>query len=86
MRVLAVVLLSLPLSVMLVGLLAAALPVPWSSWLVLMLLLLVVALWMVLGLLSTLSERAWPVMAGLVAGNGVAALLLQTTSLYGGGS
>ncbi len=85
MRVLAVLLLSLPLSVMLVGLLAAALPVPWSSWLVLML-LLVVALWMVLGLLSTLSERAWPVMAGLVAGNGVAALLLQTTSLYGGGS
>ncbi|MGB1466157.1 MAG: hypothetical protein ACPG8O_07290 [Alcanivorax nanhaiticus] len=85
MRVLAVLLLTLPLSVMLVGLLAAALPVQWSSWLVLML-LLVVALWMVLGMLSTLSERVWPVMVGLVVGNGVAALLLQTTSLYGGGS
>ena len=85
MRVLGVILLSLPLSVMLVGLLAAALPVPWSSWLVLML-LLVVTLWIGLVLVAALSQRAWPGLVGLAVANGVVALLLQTTTLYGGGS
>jgi len=84
-RVWAALLLSLPLSVMSVGLLAAAVPVPWSSWLVLML-LLVVTLWMALVVLATLPQRAWPALVGLAAGNGVALMLLQSTALYGGGS
>lgn len=84
MRLWPAVLLSLPLSVMLSGLLAAALPVPWASWLVLML-LLVVTLWMLLVALAALSQRGWPALAGLLAANGVALLLLQATTLYGGG-
>lgn len=85
MRWCGAILLSLPLSVMLAGLLAAALPVPWSSWLVLML-LLVVTLWMGLVLVAALPQRGWPGLVGLAVANGVAALLLQTTILYGGGS
>ena len=85
MRVCLTTLLSLPLSIMLVGLLAAALPVPWSSWLVLML-LMVVTLWMGLVVLAGFPQRAWPGWLGLLVANGVAALLLQATALYGGGA
>ncbi len=85
MRVLGGLLLALPLSVMLAGLLASVMPVAWSSWLVLML-LLVVVLWMALGLLSAIPERAWPVMVGLLVANGATWLLLQGTGLYGGGA
>lgn len=85
MRVWGAVLLSLPLSVMLVGLLAAVLPVPWSSWLVLML-LIVVTLWMGLAVLAAIPSRIWPGLVGLLVANGVAALLLQATALYGGGA
>lgn len=85
MRLWGAALLSLPLSVMLVGLLAAALPVPWSSWLVLML-LLVVILWMGLVVLAAMPRRVLPGLAVLLVANGVAALLLQATALYGGGT
>lgn len=85
MRVWAALLLSFPLSVMLVGLLAAAVPVPWSSWLVLML-LLVVLLWMGLVVLAAWPQRAWPGLVALATANGVAAMLLQSTALYGGGA
>ncbi len=47
MRAFLAFLLSLPLSVMLMGLLAAAVPAPWQSWLVLQL-LGVTLLWMLL--------------------------------------
>ena len=47
MRAFWALLLSLPLSVMLMGLVAAAVPVPWQSWLVLQL-LGVTLLWMLL--------------------------------------
>lgn len=85
MRVWAALLLSFPLSVMLVGLLAAAVPVPWSSWLVLML-LLVVLLWMGLVVLAAWPQRAWPGLVALATANGVTAMLLQSTALYGGGA
>ena len=46
--------LSLPLSLMLIGLLAAALPMPWQEWLVLQL-IAAVLLWMLLVLLVVVS-------------------------------
>lgn len=85
MRVGISILLSLPLSIMLVGLLAAVLPVPWSSWLVCML-LLVVVLWMGLVVIASLPQRDWPVLAVLAVANVVSGVLLQGTALYGGGA
>ncbi|KZZ23099.1 hypothetical protein A3754_19205, partial [Alcanivorax sp. HI0083] len=58
MRAFLAFLLSLPLSVMLMGLVAAAVPVPWQSWLVLQL-LGVTLLWMLLVVLVALPERTW---------------------------
>ena len=83
MRVLVSFLLALPLAVMLIGLLAAVLPVPWESWLMVML-LGALLLWMLLTVVGVLPRRA-VVGVGLLAGANVLAwLLLQTTSLYGG--
>lgn len=85
MRAFLAFLLSLPLSVMLMGLLAAAVPVPWQSWLVLQL-LGVTLLWMLLVVLVALPERTWPPLVALLVMNGVAWMVLQTTALYGGGA
>ena len=76
MRALFGVLLSLPLSMMLMGLAAAWVPVPWNSWLVL--------LWMSLSLLVALPEKAWPPLVGLLVANGIVWATLQTTGIYGG--
>ncbi|EKF73713.1 hypothetical protein A11A3_12143 [Alcanivorax hongdengensis A-11-3] len=83
MRALFAAALSLPLAIMLMGLLAALVPLPWSSWLVLQMLLAIV-LWMVLISLVAIPRRAWPPLVGLLVANGASALLLQATSLYGG--
>lgn len=85
MRAFLAFLLSLPLSVMLMGLLAAVVPVPWQSWLVLQL-LGVTLLWMLLVVLVALPERTWPPLVALLLMNGVAWMALQTTALYGGGA
>ena len=85
MRAFLAFLLSLPLSVMLMGLLAAAVPVPWQSWLVLQL-LGVTLLWMLLVTLVALPARNWPPLVTLLVMNGVAWAALQTTALYGGGA
>ncbi|MED5390045.1 MAG: hypothetical protein VX793_14385 [Pseudomonadota bacterium] len=78
-------LLSFPLSLMLVGLLAAALPAPWQDWLVLQL-IAVVVLWMVLGLLVAIPARAWPLLVGMLVANLLVWLALQFTPLYGVGA
>ncbi|WP_290523768.1 hypothetical protein [Alcanivorax sp.] len=83
MRALAVVLLCLPLALMLTGLAAAWVPVPWQDWLVLQL-LLGTLLWMGLSLLAAMVEKTWPVLVGLLLANGAAWLALQGTGLYGG--
>ncbi|MBF5056330.1 hypothetical protein Y5W_01624 [Alcanivorax sp. 521-1] len=75
--------LGLPLAMMLCGLLAAVLPVNWRDWLVL-LMLLSLLVWAVLIVLAGMARTPWRAGIGLVAANGVAWLLLQTTSLYGG--
>lgn len=85
MRAFWALLLSLPLSVMLMGLAAAAVPVPWQSWLVLQL-LGVTLLWMLLVVLVALPERTWPPLVTLLVMNGVAWMALQATALYGGGA
>ncbi|KZY38543.1 hypothetical protein A3730_01310 [Alcanivorax sp. HI0044] len=85
MRAFLAFLLSLPLSVMLMGLVAAAVPVPWQSWLVLQL-LGVTLLWMLLVVLVALPERTWLPLVALLVMNGVAWMALQTTALYGGGA
>ncbi|KGD60569.1 hypothetical protein T9A_02304 [Alcanivorax jadensis T9] len=79
------VLLSLPLSLMLIGLLAAALPMPWQGWLVLQLIAAIV-LWMLLALLVALPAKTWPPLIALVVGNLAAWLVLQATPLYGVGA
>ena len=79
------VLLSLPLSLMLIGLLAAALPKPWQGWLVLQLIAAIV-LWMLLALLVALPAKTWPPLIALVVGNLAAWLVLQATPLYGVGA
>lgn len=78
-------LLSLPLSVMLMGLLAAAVPVPWETWLVLQL-LGVTVLWMLLVTLVAIPERTKPPLVALLVANGAAWMALQATALYGGGA
>ncbi|MEE3319485.1 MAG: hypothetical protein VX258_02245 [Pseudomonadota bacterium] len=83
MRALAVVLLCLPLALMLTGLAAAWVPVPWQDWLVLQL-LLGTLLWMGLSLLAAMVEKTWPVLVGLLLANGAAWLALQGTGLHGG--
>ncbi len=75
--------LGLPLAMMLCGLLAAVLPVNWRDWLVL-LMLLSLLVWAALIVLAGMARTPWRAGIGLVAANGVAWLLLQTTSLYGG--
>lgn len=79
------VLLSLPLSLMLIGLLAAALPMAWQGWLVLQLIAAIV-LWMVLALLMALPAKTWPPLAALLVANLAAWLVLQATPLYGAGA
>ena len=79
------VLLSLPLSLMLIGLLAAALPMPWQGWLVLQLIAAIV-LWMLLALLVALPAKTWPPLIALLVGNLAAWLALQATPLYGVGA
>ena len=79
------VLLSLPLSLMLIGLLAAALPMPWQGWLVLQLIAAIV-LWMLLALLVALPAKTGPPLIALVVGNLAAWLVLQATPLYGVGA
>jgi len=79
------VLLSLPLSLMLIGLLAAALPMPWQGWLVLQLIAAIV-LWMLLALLVALPTKTWPPLIALLVGNLAAWLVLQATPLYGVGA
>lgn len=83
MRGLLGTLLGLPLAMMLCGLLAAAVPVDWRQWLV-PLMLLSLVIWAVLIVLAGLARRPWRLGAGLLAANGLAWLLLQTTHLYGG--
>tara|TARA_B100000676_G_scaffold294358_1_gene332231 strand:+ start:968 stop:1225 length:258 start_codon:yes stop_codon:yes gene_type:complete len=79
------VVLSLPLSLMLIGLLAAALPMPWQGWLVLQLIAAMV-LWMVLALLVALPAKTWPPLTALLVANLAAWLALQATPLYGVGA
>lgn len=79
------ILLSLPLSLMLIGLLAAALPMPWQGWLVLQLIIAMV-LWMLLALLVALPAKTWPPLVALLVANLVAWLALQATPLYGVGA
>ena len=83
MRGLLGTLLGLPLAMMLCGLLAAAVPVDWRQWLV-PLMLLSLLVWAVLIVLAGLARGPWRLGAGLLVANGLAWLLLQTTSLYGG--
>jgi hypothetical protein len=75
--------LGLPLAAMLCGLLAALLPLDWHQWLVL-LMVLVLVVWAVLIVLTGMARNNWRAGIGLLAANGVAWLLLQTTTLYGG--
>ncbi|ERS14333.1 hypothetical protein Q668_10305 [Alcanivorax sp. PN-3] len=82
MRALLGTVLGLPLALMLCGLLAAILPVDWRQWLVLYLLLSVV-LWSALITLAALPASHWRTAVWLVAANGVAWIVLQTTGLYG---
>jgi type IV secretory pathway TrbD component len=77
--------LSLPLSLMLIGLLAAALPMPWQEWLVLQL-IAAVLLWMLLVLLVALPAKAQPILVALGVANLAAWLALQATPLYGVGA
>lgn len=77
--------LSLPLSLMLIGLLAAALPMPWQEWLVLQL-VAAVLLWMLLVLLVALPAKAKPIQVALGVANLAAWLALQATPLYGVGA
>ncbi|MEE3388856.1 hypothetical protein [uncultured Alcanivorax sp.] len=77
--------LSLPLSLMLIGLLAAALPMPWQEWLVLQL-IAAVLLWMLLVLLVALPAKAKPILVALGVANLAAWLALQATPLYGVGA
>ena len=77
--------LSLPLSLMLIGLLAAALPMPWQEWLVLQL-VAAVLLWMLLVLLVALPAKAKPILVALGEANLAAWLALQATPLYGVGA
>ncbi|WP_421711835.1 hypothetical protein [Alcanivorax sp.] len=77
--------LSLPLSLMLIGLLAAALPMPWQEWLVLQL-VAAVLLWMLLVLLVALPAKAKPILVALGVANLAAWLALQATPLYGVGA
>ncbi len=77
--------LSLPLSLMLIGLLAAALPMPWQEWLVLQL-VAAVLLWMLLVLLVALPAKAQPILVALGVANLAAWLALQATPLYGVGA
>lgn len=79
------ILLSLPLSLMLIGLLAAALPMPWQGWLVLQLITAMV-LWMLLALLVALPAKTWPLLVALLVANLAAWLALQATPLYGVGA
>lgn len=79
------ILLSLPLSLMLIGLLAAALPMPWQGWLVLQLITAMV-LWMLLALLMALPAKAWQPLVALLVANLAAWLALQATPLYGVGA
>ena len=79
------VLLSLPLSLMLIGLVAAALPLPWQGWLVLQLIAAIV-LWMLLALLVALPAKTWPPLIALLLGNLAVWLVLQATPLYGVGA
>ncbi|GAA5132896.1 hypothetical protein [Alloalcanivorax gelatiniphagus] len=83
MRGLLGTLLGLPLAMMLCGLLAAAVPVDWRQWLV-PLMLLSLLVWAALIVLAGLARTPWRLGAGLLVANGLAWLLLQTTSLYGG--
>ena len=77
--------LSLPLSLMLIGLLAAGLPMPWQEWLVLQL-VAAVLLWMLLVLLVALPAKAKPNQVALGVANLAAWLALQATPLYGVGA
>lgn len=77
--------LSLPLSLMLIGLLAAALPMPWQEWLVLQL-IAAVLLWMLLVLLAALPAKAKPMLVALGVANLATWLALQATPLYGVGA
>ena len=77
--------LSLPLTLMLIGLLAAALPMPWQEWLVLQL-IAAVLLWMLLVLLVALPAKAKPILVALGVANLAAWLALQATPLYGVGA
>lgn len=79
------ILLSLPLSLMLIGLLAAVLPMPWQGWLVLQLITAMV-LWMLLALLVALPAKTWPPLVALLVANLAAWLALQATPLYGVGA
>lgn len=83
MKYLAAVLLSLPLAVMAVGLLAAVLPVAWQSWLVLQI-LLTMLVWVLLSLTVALPANSRWLLLGLLLANGLCWALLQATSLYGG--
>lgn len=85
MRYFLSVLLSLPLSLMLIGLVAAVLPMPWQGWLVLQLIAAIV-LWMLLALLVALPTKTWPPLIALLVGNLAAWLALQATPLYGVGA
>ena len=75
--------LGLPLAAMLCGLLAAAMPVDWHDWLVLMMLLCLV-FWAALIVLAGVASSHWRAGVVLLAAYGLAWLLLQTTTLYGG--
>lgn len=79
------ILLSLPLSLMLIGLLAAALPMPWQGWLVLQL-ITAMLLWMLLALLVALPAKTWQPLVALLVANLAVWLALQATPLYGVGA
>ena len=74
--------LSLPLSLMLIGLLAAGLPMPWQV----LQLVAAVLLWMLLVLLVALPAKAKPILVALGVANLAAWLALQATPLYGVGA
>ena len=76
--------LSLPLSLMLIGLLAAALPMPWQE--LVLQLIAAVLLWMLLVLLVALPAKAKPILVALGVANLAAWLALQATPLYGVGA
>ena len=59
------------------------LPVDWHDWLVLMMLLCLV-FWAALIVLAGVASSHWRAGVVLLAANGLAWLLLQTTTLYGG--